>query len=116
MAPARRARRDQAPHPSQPQHPISPPDVDDHGADDEVFVDPLIGTPLAIYVEKDVINRDEIVELIMVRNEPTFWPPAQPPLDASVSGVRVVVGTGGLCVIYAVARRVFERAAVSLGS
>ena len=115
MAPARRARRDQAPHPSQPQHPISPPDVDEHGADDELFVDPLMGTPLAIYVEKDVDNRDEIVELIMVRNEPTFWPPAQPPLDAFLSGVRVVVGTGGLCVIYAVARRVSERAAVSLG-
>ncbi|RDX44846.1 hypothetical protein K466DRAFT_535700 [Polyporus arcularius HHB13444] len=66
MAPARssvnRARRDQTQHPPQPQN-VSPP-LDEQNSEDELFLDPLMGTPLAIYVEKDVENRDEIVELV----------------------------------------------------
>lgn len=38
----------------------------DVGADDELFLEPMMGTPLAIYVEKDVPDRDAIVELISV--------------------------------------------------
>ncbi len=68
MAPARssvnRARRDQTQHPPQPQN-VSPP-LDEQNSEDELFLDPLMGTPLAIYVEKDVENRDEIVELVSV--------------------------------------------------
>ncbi|KAI0633415.1 hypothetical protein C8Q77DRAFT_1114840 [Trametes polyzona] len=67
MAPARsstnRARREQTQH-APPPHNISPP-LDEHNSADGLFLDPLMGTPLAIYVEKDVENRDEIVELIV---------------------------------------------------
>ena len=68
MAPARsstsRARRDQPQHAPQPQN-ISPP-LDEENPNDDLFLDPLMGTPLAIYVEKDVENRDEIAALISV--------------------------------------------------
>ncbi|KAI0371156.1 hypothetical protein BV20DRAFT_994012 [Pilatotrama ljubarskyi] len=67
MAPARssvnRSRREQVQHVPQPQN-ISPP-VDEQNSTDGLFLDPLMGTPLAIYVEKDVENRDEIVELVV---------------------------------------------------
>lgn len=70
MAPARssvnRARRDQPPHASQPQNESTPFEEDNQG--DDLFLDPLMGTPLAIYVEKDVENRAEIVELVSVRH------------------------------------------------
>ena len=35
-------------------------------ANDELFLEPMMGTPLAIYVEKDVSDREEIAELITV--------------------------------------------------
>ena len=35
-------------------------------AGDDLFLEPMMGTPLAIYVEKDVVDRDAIVELITV--------------------------------------------------
>ncbi|RPD78215.1 hypothetical protein L226DRAFT_531566 [Lentinus tigrinus ALCF2SS1-7] len=66
MAPARsstnRARRDQPQHPPQLQN-VSPP-LDEQNPNDGLFLDPLMGTPLSIYVEKDVENRDEIVQLL----------------------------------------------------
>ncbi|KAI0743774.1 hypothetical protein C8Q80DRAFT_1183068 [Daedaleopsis nitida] len=66
MAPARssanRARRDQPQHAPQAQN--VPPPVEEENSSEDLFLDPLMGTPLAIYVEKDVENRDEIVELI----------------------------------------------------
>ncbi|KAI0674975.1 hypothetical protein C8Q78DRAFT_1009868 [Trametes maxima] len=66
MAPARssahRARREQVQHVPPPQN-ISP-STDDQTESDGLFLDPLMGTPLAIYVEKDVENRDEIAELV----------------------------------------------------
>ena len=69
MAPARssanRARREQTQHPPQPQN-VSPP-LDEHNSSDDLFLDPLMGTRLAIYVEKDVENREEIARLISVR-------------------------------------------------
>lgn len=34
---------------------------------DDIFLEPMMGTPQAIYVEKDVENRDQIVALITVR-------------------------------------------------
>ncbi|EIW63080.1 uncharacterized protein TRAVEDRAFT_69226 [Trametes versicolor FP-101664 SS1] len=67
MAPARssahRARRDQAHH-APPPHNISPP-LDEQNSADGLFLDPLMGTPLAIYVEKDVENRDQVIELVL---------------------------------------------------
>ncbi len=35
----------------------------------QLFVDPLIGTPLALFVEKDVDNRDAVVEAITVSRD-----------------------------------------------
>ena len=35
---------------------------------DELFLDPMLGTPLAIYIEKDVHDRDNLVEIITVRH------------------------------------------------
>ena len=32
----------------------------------DLFLDPMLGTPLAMYVEKDVHDRDNIVSLITV--------------------------------------------------
>ena len=33
---------------------------------DDLFLEPMMGTPLALYVDKDVDSRDAIVELITV--------------------------------------------------
>ena len=38
----------------------------DAAAVDDLFLEPMMGTPLAIYVEKDVPDRDAVVELITV--------------------------------------------------
>ncbi|THH01438.1 hypothetical protein EW145_g6916 [Phellinidium pouzarii] len=32
---------------------------------DELFLEPMMGTPLAMYIEKDVVDRDQLVELIV---------------------------------------------------
>ena len=58
MAPARSTRRAHSqnapPPPSDPQHA-------------GLFLEPMMGTPLAIYIEKDVDDRDGLVDLITVR-------------------------------------------------
>lgn len=54
---------------------MSPP-ADDASAKDDLFLDPLMGTPLAIYVEKDVDNWDEIVKLITVCLPTSRVPPS----------------------------------------
>lgn len=64
MAPARSSNR-------RTQHDQSnsarPAGLDEHhGVDEELFLEPMMGTPLAIYVEKDVEDRDAIVDLITV--------------------------------------------------
>ncbi|CCM00419.1 uncharacterized protein FIBRA_02449 [Fibroporia radiculosa] len=62
MAPARtanrRGQRDQ--NVSSPNDQSTPPS----DLSKELFMDPMMGTPLQIYVEKDVENRDTIVDLI----------------------------------------------------
>lgn len=50
MAPARSTRR---------AH--SPP-----ATDAALFLEPMMGTPLTVYIEKDVDDRDELVDLITV--------------------------------------------------
>lgn len=40
-------------------------------ASDELFLEPMMGTPLAIYIEKDVQDRDNLVEIITVRARQT---------------------------------------------
>lgn len=64
MAPIRSAnRRAQRDH-SQQQS-ITQPDPN-HDPSQDIFIDPMMGTALQIYVEKDVEDRDTIVELIVV--------------------------------------------------
>lgn len=38
----------------------------DGAADEELFLEPMMGTPLAMYIEKDVADRDALAELITV--------------------------------------------------
>lgn len=57
MAPARSARRA---HSQNPPPPASDPQ---HAA---LFLEPMMGTPLTIYIEKDVDDRDDLVDLITV--------------------------------------------------
>jgi hypothetical protein len=38
------------------------PDIAEHG----LFLEPMMGTPLAMYVHKDVPDRDRVVDLITV--------------------------------------------------
>lgn len=64
MAPVRTAnRRAQRDHAQ--QQPAPQPDIN-HGPSQDIFIDPMMGTALQIYVEKDVEDRDTIVELITV--------------------------------------------------
>lgn len=41
-------------------------DEDGDGNNDDLFLEPMMGTPLAIYIEKDVEDRDVLVEIITV--------------------------------------------------
>jgi hypothetical protein len=66
MTPARSSTRrsahgSQVPPPAQ-QHPQD----DDLVANKELFIDPMLGTALAIYIEKDVEDKDNISQLIVV--------------------------------------------------
>ena len=64
MAPIRSAnRRAQRDHVQ--QQPAPQPDSN-HDPSQDIFIDPMMGTALQIYVEKDVEDRDTIVELITV--------------------------------------------------
>ena len=41
-------------------------DASSDAVNDELFLEPMMGTPLAIYIEKDVADRDQLVEIITV--------------------------------------------------
>lgn len=58
MAPARSARRAHSQN-------AAPPSTDPHHA--ALFLEPMMGAPLTIYIEKDVDDRDDLVDLITVR-------------------------------------------------
>ncbi len=68
MAPARtsnrRAQRDQNTNPALLNNVQSLQSIDQEK--DDLFLEPMMGTPLALYVDKDVEGRDQIVELITV--------------------------------------------------
>ena len=38
------------------------PDIVEHG----LFLEPMMGTPLALYVHKDVLDHDRVIDLIAV--------------------------------------------------
>lgn len=67
MAPARTAnRRGQREQNNTQVQNVQADVVPDLQSKGDLFLEPMMGTPLAIYVEKDVQNRDSIVELITV--------------------------------------------------
>lgn len=65
MAPARSSARRSA---HGPQVPPSGQPVQDENlvTNKELFIDPMLGTALAIYIEKDVEDKETISELIVV--------------------------------------------------
>jgi hypothetical protein len=66
MAPAHSS----AHHPHIDQNLITRPDVHEQDADSnvssELFIDPMLGTPLAMYIEKDVEAKDILAGLVTV--------------------------------------------------
>ena len=52
------------------QAPLQPAPVDDVNDNTDLFVDPMLGTPLSAYIEKDVENRDDLVQLWTVSHFP----------------------------------------------
>ncbi|KAI6157693.1 hypothetical protein BKA82DRAFT_230048 [Pisolithus tinctorius] len=61
MAPARSTRRT---HQDQPRN--DPADSNAPNKTD-LFLEPMMGTPLTVYIEKDVDEKESLVELITVR-------------------------------------------------
>lgn len=67
MAPARSStRRGAHISPVSPTPPARDIHDDDPAANKELFLDPMLGTPLAIFIEKDVENKDDLSQLIIV--------------------------------------------------
>jgi len=67
MAPARSStRRGAHISPVSPTPPVRDVQDDDPAANKELFLDPMLGTPLAIFIEKDVENKDDLSQLIIV--------------------------------------------------
>ncbi len=72
MAPARssgrRARTKRKAQNAPPQEPVTVPDVDELASQyDQLFLDPMSGQPLQLYIDKDVEGKDHIAQLITVR-------------------------------------------------
>src|SRR5260221_14654839 len=67
MAPARSSTRRGAAHTSSTSHHETGQDLqnDGHNAN-ELFLDPNFGTPLQVYIEKDVEDKDLLSQLIQV--------------------------------------------------
>jgi hypothetical protein len=63
MAPARSSTRRSAQVPPPGQLHVQD---DDLVANKELFIDPMLGTALSIYIEKDVEDKDNISQLIVV--------------------------------------------------
>lgn len=65
MAPARTSTR-RTQHDQNTATRSADPSSNSGVVNDELFLEPMMGTPLAIYVEKDVQDRDTIVDIISV--------------------------------------------------
>jgi len=72
MAPARSSTRRSA-HAS--QVPPSGQQDEDFISNKDLFIDPMLGTALAIYIEKDVEDKDLISQLIVVSYLRVDYPP-----------------------------------------
>ncbi len=57
----RTTRRQIQPH--VPQNHVGGSPADDHG----LFIDPMLGSPLPLYIEKDVVDKDQLVDIIKVQ-------------------------------------------------
>ncbi|KAF9244866.1 hypothetical protein BU15DRAFT_71233 [Melanogaster broomeanus] len=64
MAPARSNKRTQHEHPVQLRNNQNDPSPSNDAPDTDLFLEPMMGTPLTVYIEKDVDDRDALVELI----------------------------------------------------
>lgn len=65
MAPARTStRRNQNSQPATTRPAV--PDNDNEVVNPDLFLEPMMGTPLAMYIEKDVQDRDSLVDIITV--------------------------------------------------
>lgn len=79
MAPTRssgrRTRNKRKTQTAPPRQPVIESDDDDEQPRDveELFLDPMSGQPLQIYIEKDVDNRDVIAEGVVVRSLETLF-------------------------------------------
>lgn len=74
MAPARSStRRGAHPTPVPPTPPIQDAEHDDPNVNKELFLDPMLGAPLAIYIEKDVDDKDIISQLVIVSRTTMKW-------------------------------------------
>lgn len=75
MAPARSTRR----NPHEQSVPLRSAQTDaspvaDGAQTSDLFLEPMMGTPLTIYIEKEVEDRDTLVELITVGHIPPSYP------------------------------------------
>jgi hypothetical protein len=69
MAPVRSsARRGGQPEPS----PVHDADTLDPTANKSLFLDPMLGTSLSMYVEKDVEDKDVITQMIVVSTDASY--------------------------------------------
>jgi hypothetical protein len=66
---------------------------------DDLFLEPMMGTPLAIFIEKDVPDRDQLVHLVSVSSASffRFFPPHSSQAHGGVvspgySGVPYILG------------------------
>ncbi|KAF6763173.1 hypothetical protein DFP72DRAFT_874916 [Ephemerocybe angulata] len=65
MAPARSStRRGAQSQGGSDQDPLHNANLDDPNVNPELFIDPMLGTPLAVYIEKDVEDKEELVRLV----------------------------------------------------
>lgn len=65
MAPPRSSTR-RAQHLQENIVPSAGQDTNTDDVEDDLFIDPMLGTPLALYIEKDVQDKETLVQLITV--------------------------------------------------
>lgn len=66
MTPARSSTRRTQPEQNIPVRQPLQEQGNENIVNDELFIDPMLGSPLAMYIEKDVKDKDTLVDLITV--------------------------------------------------
>jgi len=67
MAPGRMSTR-RTQHDQHPSTRSADSDGNNNVVNEDLFLEPMMGTPLAMYIEKDVHDRDILVDIITVRS------------------------------------------------